>query len=374
MKRINIAILFIFLISFVSACSSSSEKTEQTKIEKTVLVFIQFNKSCDYEQYIPGEIRKEISAKDFVIIGTYTTFQKIQQLKQNKCVIRTFRPTELSEVLESIEGDFEEERNKHFQEIKLNRTLVKQDVTDKEKLKEYLREKHEGEAQTAAVLSEYQLYVTPDAEAVQELAEELNGVQEIYDEALSWVWVSEEYLNGVEEYWYTPEDFLTKTPAMKKNPKYGTPASDCSEQANTLASLLIASGYSEENVRVVLGLVNFNGQRGGHAWVEIYEDGEWLPLEATAGAYYDDETGTLTPASELSYTYFAYHRYPVLEAWYYYNNKYYLDMTEETSSGNAPPNWQEASTTRLKRDLESDDSSDSDTVHPRASRNSRQDT
>ena len=76
----------------------------------------------------------------------------------------------------------------------------------------------------------------------------------------------------------------------------------------------------------------------------------------------------------LALVYLSSFNQPLKAQYYYYNNKYYLDMTEETSSGNAPPNWQEASTTRLKRDLESDDSSDSDTVHPRASRNSRQDT
>lgn len=53
---------------------------------------------------------------------------------------------------------------------------------------------------------------------------------------------------------------------------------------NTLASLLIASGeYNESSVRVALGYVNFDGVTGGHAWVEVYEDGACFPLDATMG-------------------------------------------------------------------------------------------
>ena len=69
----------------------------------------------------------------------------------------------------------------------------------------------------------------------------------------------------------------------------GRVASDCEEQANTLASILRARGVKAEDVRVVLGKVNFEGSIGGHAWVEVFEDGMWIPLEATSGDYWDDE-------------------------------------------------------------------------------------
>ncbi len=340
------------LLLLLSSCTSSSSSG--------VPVFIQFDTSCEYEELIPGEVTSEIKNTNFIIIGTTATIEQIHELDLNECVIRSFRPSELQTVLKDLQADFDEEADKELEKRTLSRTVEREDIPNREELLEYLKEKHkqdpritqEDEDVKGEVLSEYQLYVTPDAESVQDLADNLDGIQEIYDEALSWVWVSEEYLNGVKEYWYYPEEFLTETPENSNNPSPGTPASDCEEQANTLVSLLIADGYEPENVRVVLGEVNFNGQRGGHAWVEIYEDGHWIPLEATAGAYYDDETDTLYAATSISYDYFEYHRYPVIDVWYYYNNEYYLDMTEGTPQGTAPEHWEEEYKSWLAEDLE----------------------
>jgi hypothetical protein len=108
-------------------------------------------------------------------------------------------------------------------------------------------------------ISYYQSCVTPYADAVTSYLEEngLDDKYEIYEAALSWTWVSDETLNGVDEKWLTPTEFLEETPAYSSNPDYGKPVSDCEEQANTLASLLIASGeYNESTVRVAIGKVD----------------------------------------------------------------------------------------------------------------------
>lgn len=190
--------------------------------------------------------------------------------------------------------------------------------------------------------SYYQSYVTPYADAISSYLEEndLDDKYEIYEAALSWTWVSDETLNSAEEKWLTPTEFLEKTPTYSSNPDYGEPVSDCEEQANTLASLLIASGeYNESTARVAVGKVDFGNVSGGHAWVEVYEDGEWFPLDPTDGPYYDDESCELVSAdtSEIDYDKYLGNTYPAVEVWYYYNNEYFMDVG--TQNGNAPVSW-----------------------------------
>jgi hypothetical protein len=335
-------LILITLIVLLAACSSPVQ---------TFSTIIQFDATCYDASMITTEITRTIENPKYVFIGTETTFEEIQKLKQNTCVVRTFKPSELSQHIEAIKSEFDAARDEKFQEWEIKRVIEQEDVT--ENVKEYLQDKHKEETLPDTTQSEYQLYVTPDADTVQELVEDLDDIQDIYDEALSWVWVSEEYLNGEREYWYTPEEFLTITPTLDTNPSPGDYASDCSEQANTLASLLIAAGYGEENVRVVLGLVDFDGSVGGHAWVEIYEDGMWLPLEATAGAYYYEDSDRVREAANVPYDYFQHHSYPVVEVWYYYNNAYYMDNTARFSSGTYPDNWTKSSESYLEDDLRS---------------------
>ncbi|MFY1113255.1 MAG: transglutaminase-like domain-containing protein [Methanosarcinaceae archaeon] len=188
----------------------------------------------------------------------------------------------------------------------------------------------------------YQAYVTPDVDAVKNYLEEndLDDKYEIYEAALSWTWVSDEALHGAEEKWLTPAEFLEDTPDYAENPVSGEPVSDCEEQAHALASLLIASGeYNENSVRVAIGEVNFGEASGGHAWVEVYEDSAWFPLDATGGPYYDEESSeVLSDVSEIDYEEYRNSSYPVVEVWYYYNNEYFVDLG--TQSGDAPISWQ----------------------------------
>lgn len=186
-------------------------------------------------------------------------------------------------------------------------------------------------------LSPYQAYVTPNDSAVQALAAGITNNQQAYSTAVQWVWVSDLTLHGVSERWLSPHEFLTETPTDPDNPVPGRAASDCESQAYTLVSLLRAIGVSAQNVRVVVGKVNFSGQVGGHAWVEIYEGGGWFALEATSGPYWDDEEGQLHESSGYPYNYFKTHSYPSLEIWGYFNDAYYYNPS--TGQGNAPASW-----------------------------------
>ncbi|MEW6222327.1 MAG: transglutaminase-like domain-containing protein [Candidatus Hadarchaeota archaeon] len=185
-------------------------------------------------------------------------------------------------------------------------------------------------------LSPYQAYVTPNDSAVQTLASG-STKQQAYSTAVQWVWVSDTTLNGISEKWLMPSEFLTNTPSYPTNPAAGHVASDCEEQAYTLVSLIRAIGTSASDVRVVVGQVNFNGEIGGHAWVEVYEGGRWLALEATSGPYWDDEDGRLYQSSGYPYYYFLTHTFPSLEVWGYFNDTYYYNPT--TGQGNAPASW-----------------------------------
>lgn len=185
-------------------------------------------------------------------------------------------------------------------------------------------------------LSPYQAYVTPNDSAVQALASGKNS-QQAYSTAVQWVWVSDQTLHGTSEEWLMPGDFLENTPTYPTNPVPGHVASDCESQAYTLVSLLRAIGVSAQNVRVVVGKVNFSGEIGGHAWVEIYEGGGWFALEATSGPYWDDDEGQLHESNGYPYTYFKTHSFPSLEIWGYFNDIYYYNPS--TGQGNAPASW-----------------------------------
>lgn len=344
-------ICLLLVCLFTLSCSLFDfNNSDFNGISQEVPVFIQFDSSCEYENLVLGDVRKEIEMESFVLIGTDATKNDIISLKEENCVIRTFRPSELKNVIEDLQNDFNADRDSQFEELKMKRGLEKQDVLSKEELRELLENKHPEQTWPGGVISPYQLYVTPEADAVVDLAAQLDGIQEIYNEALSWIWVSEEYLNGVAEHWYYPEEFLTDTPNLENNPSLGDIASDCSEQANTLVSLLVADGWGTGDVRVVLGLVDFQGTTGGHAWAEVYENGQWFALEATSGAYYDENSNTLVRATHMPYRYFKYATYPVEEIWYYYNNEYFWDET--TGTGNAPVSWRQDSAPAWQEELE----------------------
>ncbi|WP_340820354.1 hypothetical protein [Methanolobus sp. WCC4] len=216
---------------------------------------------------------------------------------------------------------------------------MQQEMLDREELRDFLQDN----TFSVTDISEFQEYVTPYADAVQDYLddEDLDDEDEIYEAAVEWIWVSDSVLHGQQELWLTPTEFLEETPDYDSNPVSGEIVSDCEDQANTLASLLIGSGeYDESDVRVAIGLVNFDGSTGGHAWVEVYEDGEWFPVDATVGPYYDEDSDEVIypdDYEDIDFEYFQDEDYSVIELWYYYNNEYFIDVNSGTND--APDNW-----------------------------------
>jgi hypothetical protein len=221
------------------------------------------------------------------------------------------------------------ESEEKIRELKFKKTT--EDCLELPQLKDYMQE--DGWDALPGQTSAYQQFVTPDEEKIQDLSDG-KTVQEIYEMAVDWTWVSDSVLfDGKQEKWLLPVEFLTNTPGYSTNPSSGNIVSDCSEQANTLVSLLRASGVAAEDVRVVLGKVDFDGSIGGHAWVEIKEDGRWMVIDATCGSYYDEESDELVSRDGVNYGYWKYHTYPEVEVWCYYNDVYFTDEKAEVADG-----------------------------------------
>lgn len=186
--------------------------------------------------------------------------------------------------------------------------------------------------------SPYRHYVTPDDQAIEALTSQIDGIEDAYALAVQWTYVSEQTLNSVADKWLKPHEFLANTPYFPSNPLKGEAVSDCEEQAYVLVSLLRALGVRAEEVRVVLGKVDFDGTETGHAWVELFMDNQWLSLDPSSGPYWDDTAGEIRHRPGYSFDYYLSHAYPVIEPWIYCNDIYYLDLRD--NSGNAPGSWQ----------------------------------
>lgn len=245
----------------------------------------------------------------------YIEVESVVQLLESDCVLKIADEENKEEFIAHEEEVLKLESEEKVRELKLNRSS--RDVSSPEELESYMKEEEwvieEGKE------SYYQQFVTP--EKVEGYVKGLDK-EEIYERALSFVWMSDNVLHNRDEKWMVPLDFLENSSKLERNP-ISEVASDCSEQANTLVSMLRASGVPAEDVRVVLGQVNFDGDVGGHAWVELKEDGKWFVLEATSGDIYDEDVGGKIKRNGVSYNYWKYHEYPVVEVWMYYNDKYY---------------------------------------------------
>ena len=190
-------------------------------------------------------------------------------------------------------------------------------------------------------VSDYQKYVTPDNPIVQTYLNDnnVNTARNAYSTAVDWIWVSDITLHKKLEHWLIPEAFILDTPTDPDNPVPGSMVSDCESHAYTLVSLLELVGISKDNVRVTIGNVEFEGETGGHAWVQIYENQEWFELEPTSGPYWDDDENKLVESIGFPFSYFKTRPYPVKEYWAFFNDKYYYNPDTGLKSPNLPAHW-----------------------------------
>lgn len=160
----------------------------------------------------------------------------------------------------------------------------------------------------------------------------VSNIEEAYEEASSIVYMTDIDLWGTTEKWVSPNVVYDTTPSLETN-IVKTPVSDCEEHAITFVAMARQLGIPAEEVRVSTGYVEINGEKFGHAWVQLYEDGVWMNVEPTSGNYVED--GKLYTSEPLGLYYFEDKTYPVIETWSYFNDEYYID--DDTK--NAPTNW-----------------------------------
>jgi len=326
MKRINM-ILIAVLILAIFPCTGASAK------DGNIGSSPEHKNTTDWLFIEPPSLEVQYGSFVSTIESRVNDFQNLNSEfplspgERNRNVPQNFQPTN---------------NERRYQQLSpaVTREEPSEGVPPEMRSRSFLDEQYITQQNT----SYYQSCVTPYANAVTSYLKEtsLDDKYEIYEAALSWTWVSDETLNGVDEKWLTPTEFLEKTPTYSGNPDYGEPVSDCEEQANTLASLLITSGeYNESTVRVAIGKVDFGNVSGGHAWVEVYENGEWFPLDPTEGPYYDDENCSIVSAdvSGINYDEYLESTYPAAKVWYYYNNKYFMEVGKQNE--NVPVFWNE---------------------------------
>ncbi|NPV50305.1 MAG: hypothetical protein HPY60_03805 [Candidatus Methanofastidiosum sp.] len=135
--------------------------------------------------------------------------------------------------------------------------ILKEEINVYEKLKKY----------------DMTVFITPENQSIKSFSNEIstNDPLTIYRFVRDEIKYEEDYLTYDYrfEYWQLPEETL--------NLRTG----DCEDQAILLCTLLRAKGYSPEDVKVVFGLTSSNT---GHAWVELFYQGNWVVFDPTSSA------------------------------------------------------------------------------------------
>lgn len=334
-KTLIIILVIVGVLLLIGLFIRRRRFKEEIPGEETAVTnyLVRLKKGCTPR--LTEDFQELIVTPRFRFITVELTEQEKRVLQRDACVLKISTPAEARENFEKLPPEVQEAVKEKIKKYFLAKSLLKRDLVERKKLLEILR--REQPELPEEITSYYQLYITPESPVVSQLASGKTP-QELYQEAVSWIWVDEQTLNRQEEKWLKPEEFLKGTPSYPTNPLPGKTVSDCSEQANTLVSLMRASGVPAEQVRVVLGKVKFEEQIGGHSWVQIFKDGVWVDLDPTSGPYWDEEKQILVPAEGLPWYYFKFFPFPVIETWVYYNDVYFYDL--ETREGNKPVSWQ----------------------------------
>jgi len=326
----------------------STIESDKEEIEKPTLTH-RFAVQLEGAPSFQYEVVKRIGDSNIYIIDVEN--KQIREMAKDQAIEKFGDESSVERFKEYARNRLREQFREEAKEMKLAQTRGVQDI---EQIEEEVEQEVEVLIQEEVIkedknkLAYYQYFVTPNDPAIQQAALG-KSPEALYNYVASTAWVSDKTLFGVLEKWVLPKDFLASL-ELPNNPS-GIIASDCSEKANTLVSLMRASGVPSTNVRVVLGKVDFGGTIGGHAWAEYYYNGQWLALEPSSGPYFDDTSEEMITRKNLEFDHFQTYEYPVIEVYYRYNDEYFEDLTSGES--NAPDNWAMFATTSLDNDLSS---------------------
>lgn len=117
------------------------------------------------------------------------------------------------------------------------------------------------------------VFITPDSQNIKSFSNEIitSDPVQIYKFVRDEIKYVEDYLTYDYrfEYWQFPEETLRLR------------TGDCEDQAILLCTLFRAKGYGPDDVKVVFGLTSANT---GHAWVELFYEGNWVVFDPTSSA------------------------------------------------------------------------------------------
>ncbi len=309
----------------------------EPKIHRFVL---QTDKSCSQTFIDTLSVHRSIDTSDFTFLIVDTTIAEVDPLLDASCIISIGDRAQIQNYIAYAKRLLAVESENLIEDEELDKS--NDDIEDITTLEDVL-EADDWVVQPGQT-SPYQNFIIPESSVIQEAVSGLTK-EEIFQTVSDVVWISDTQLHNTPEKWLTPEELLQDTEGLSTNPT-GRIASDCSEQANTLVSMLRASGIPSSDVRVALGLVDFGQGPGGHAWAEIKEDDKWMPIEATSGPFYDESTNQLIERSGTTFDYWRYHEYPVVEVWAYYNDEFFTDSSQEVAAG-----WSNPAETAIEEDL-----------------------
>jgi predicted transglutaminase-like cysteine proteinase len=199
------------------------------------------------------------------LIRYYRYHNSLNQEKEleNRLLDYTKEKSNLEDKVKTIGVNIDNEnRNIEDLMIRINQRTesingLKEEINTYEKLKKY----------------DMTVFITPENQNIKSFSNEIgtNNPVEVYRFVRDEIKYEEDYLNFDYrfEYWQFPEETL----------KLRT--GDCEDQAILLCTLLRAKGYSPEDVKVVFGLTSSNT---GHAWVELFYQGNWVVFDPTSSA------------------------------------------------------------------------------------------
>gem|GEM_PF-1318150 len=305
-------------------------------------VMIALNASCNLTGVPEIAITQEITTENYRFLVMTLPKPLLIPLLQNDCVYKFAEGATKEAFYTYAQRILEEERRNDS--LSLNWAATSDGL---ESYQAVLDDLDASWDKSKGKHSPLQQFVTPKESSVISQAGEKTPEQ-IFDIAIAWPWVSDPRLWTTADRWLKPAEFLEITSRDAANPFPGRVSNDCEEHANTLVSLLRASGVSAKDVRVAIGDVRFeDGTTGGHAWVELRIDDTWTVLDSTLGPFYDDATNQTVERSGVSFDYWKYHEFPITKAWAYYNDEYFLDLRTDK----APGSWDEKAGTLFEKQM-----------------------
>jgi hypothetical protein len=205
----------------------------------------------------------------------------------------------IREEIEELEAYIANEQQEisHIESDTTNITpLIQQEISQQEQIQDQIDSLETQIADTQTSIENYEdtditdprslitIHDTLVKQKVQEIVRLCRTKEEKQQAIFEYVRKEIEYVTeGNPKKWSYPRSFLAykldfwQLPAETIQWRKG----DCEDRAILLCTMMRIAGVSASHVRVVVGVVHFNGGQSGHAWIEFKIGNVWYALETT---------------------------------------------------------------------------------------------